>query len=116
MIAQKVPSLAYLAPEALQLAFGRQDIGPQLFRPQHYMAPFAHREVTEKRDHVSGDVDQQYPSQTYPVVHEADDRTGDEPSALHPGHQEGVRVNEPILRGQFLNEGGNGWPEHPEPG
>ncbi len=116
MIAQKVQSLAHLAPEALQLAFGREHVGTQLLRAQHDMAPFAHREVAEKRHDVGGNVDQQNAAQTDVVVHEADDRTGDEPSALHPCQQKRVRVHEPVLRGQFLNEGGDSRPEHPEPG
>src|SRR5579864_2833993 len=48
------------------------------------------------------------------VVHEADDRAGNQPSSLHACEQESIRLHELTFGCEFLNERGDGGPEHPE--
>ena len=50
------------------------------------------------------------------VVHEADERAGDEPSALNAGQKKSIRLHELTFRREFLDERGDGGPEHPEAG
>src|ERR1700722_20546159 len=50
------------------------------------------------------------------VVHERDNGAGDEPSALHAGEEESVRLNEFAFGREFLNERSDCGPEHPEAG
>ena len=78
MIAQEVQALAHVVPEKLQLVFRGADVGPQLFRAQHYVTSLAHGEVAQKRDDVSRNVNQQHATQPDVVVDEPDERTGDE--------------------------------------
>ena len=48
------------------------------------------------------------------VVHEADEGAGDEPASLHAGEKKSVRLHELAFGREFLNERGDGRPEHPE--
>ena len=50
------------------------------------------------------------------VVDESDDGAGDQPSALHARQQKGVGVDELFSGREFLNQRGDGRPEHPEAG
>src|ERR1041385_1966173 len=101
-------ALAHLEPEALKLAFRGNNVGSQLRGAHHHMAPFTNREVAEERNQLGGYVDSQHTAKADVVVHEADDRTGDEPSALHSRQQESIGVHEAALRREFLNEGSDG--------
>ena len=107
-------SLSQVVPEALQLSLCGSNIGSQLLGMNHHVTSFAHREVAKKRDNVGRNVNQQHAAQTDVVVHESNHRTGNQPSPLYARQQESVRMNEAILRSEFLNERGDGWPEHPE--
>ena len=80
------------------------------------MPSLPHREVAQKRNYIGADVNQQNTAKANLVENEADDRTRDQPSALHPGKQKSIGVNKFFARRQLLNEGGNGWPKHPETG
>src|ERR1700736_3523530 len=113
MVAKKVQALSQVVPEALQLTLGSEQVSTQLLGCENDMASFAYRQIAQERDYVGRDVDQQNTAKTDMVVHKANDRTGDEPSALHPGQQKCVRVDEPVLRGQFLNQGSDRRPKHP---
>ena len=50
------------------------------------------------------------------VVHEADDRAGDEPSSLNSGQEKSIRLHELAFGREFLDQRGDGRPEHPEAG
>ena len=50
------------------------------------------------------------------VVHEAHQRAGNEPSSLNPGQEKSIRLHELTFGREFLDEGRDGWPEHPEAG
>src|SRR5579872_2447054 len=114
MVAQKVKSFAHLAPEALQLSLRRDDIRAQLFRMDNDMPSLAHGEVTEERHHISGDVEHQHSAQPDVVVDETDDRAGNEKSPLHARQQKGIRLYELSFWSEFLDQCGDGRPEHPE--
>src|SRR5258706_8211502 len=116
MVAQKVQAFAHLEPEALKLGFSSQDIGAQLLGTQYHVASLPHGEIAKERNHVCGDVDQKHAAEADVVVHEADDRTGDEPSSLDAGQKKSIRLHELAFGREFLDEGGDGRPEHPEAG
>ncbi len=116
VITEKMQTFAHLAPEALKLIFRRDDVGPQFFRPQHDVASLAHGEVTQEGDYVGGDVNQQHAAQADVVINESDDGSGDEESTLYPGKQKRIGVHELAPRREFLDQGGNRRPEHPEAG
>ncbi len=50
------------------------------------------------------------------VVDESNDRPGNQPASLNSRQQKSVGMDELFSRRQFLDERGNGWPEHPEAG
>ncbi len=50
------------------------------------------------------------------VVHESDDRSGDEPSSLNSCEKKRIRLNKFTFGCEFLDECSDGWPEHPEAG
>src|SRR6202453_1525231 len=116
MIAKKEQTSAHIAPEALELSFSSENIGAQFLRAQNYVASFAHREIAAERNHVGGNIDQQNATETDVVVHESDEGAGDEPSSLNAGQKKRVGLHELALGREFLNQRGDGWPEHPETG
>ncbi len=48
------------------------------------------------------------------VVNEPNNGPGNQPTALDSRQQKRVGVDKLFSRRQFLNQRGNGWPEHPE--
>ena len=116
MVAQKMQSLAHLAAETFQLRFGGGKVGAEFRWTEHYMPSLTHREVTAERDHIGGNVDQQHTAEADVVVHKADDGAGNQPSSLHASQQERIGLHERPLRCEFLNQRGDGRPEHPETG
>src|SRR5438309_881894 len=116
MVAEEVQTLFHLAPKALQLRFGGEDVGTQFVGAQDYMPSFTHSEVAEERHHVGGNINQQHTAETDVVVHEAYDRAGDEPASLDAGEQERIGFYEFAFRRQLLDQRGDRWPEHPEAG
>ena len=80
------------------------------------MTSLAHGEIAQERNHVGGDIDQEHAAEADVVVHEADERAGDEPSSLHAREKKSIRLHELAFGREFLNECGDGRPEHPETG
>ncbi len=95
---------------------GGCEAGALRLRACHHVASFADVVIANKRDHVGGEVDYQYPAQPDVVVDEAHERAGDEPSALEAGHQHRVGVDVLIGWGDLLQQGVHSRPEHPEAG
>ena len=110
----KCETVSHLSAESGECSFGGDHIRLQRRGPAHNVPTFAHRKITQKRNHISGNINQQNSANTDVVVHKAYDRPGDQPSALYARQQERVGVHEFLTRSQFLNQRGNGRPEHPE--
>ena len=113
MVAQKDQALSHLAHEALHSGFSGLDIVLQFRRPRHD-ASLPHGKVAEEGNHVRADVDEQHATKTDMFVDESNDRPGDHPAALHSGEQNGVRPDKLSLGSEFLYQGCDGGPEHPE--
>ena len=45
MVAEKVQAFAHIAPEALELGFGGEDVGSQFFRAEYNVTSLTHREI-----------------------------------------------------------------------
>jgi hypothetical protein len=103
------PQLVYVAAHG---AFGTRTGVGRL----HHVPAVAHKQVAEERSRIGGAVDEQHAAQSNVVVNESHQRPGHQPSTLHHGQQEGVGVDKLGFRGHFLDEGGDGGPEHPEAG
>jgi hypothetical protein len=78
------------------------------------MATFSHEGVTENRKTVRSEIDKQNSAESDVVINEADDGSGDQPSALKTRQQRGIRVREFGVGRKFLQERGDRGPEHPE--
>src|SRR5437868_4107562 len=115
MLAQKLKALPHFTPKPLELGFGRDNIGPEFLRSNDDVPSLAHREVAEKRDHVSRYVQYQNSTESDVVVNKSHNRSRDQESSLYAREQECVRLHELAFRGEFLNERGDCGPEHPEP-
>ena len=100
----------------MRAGIGGREAGALRLRACHHVTSFADVVITNERDHVGGEVNHQYPAQPDVIVDEAHERAGDEPSPLEAGHQERVGVNVLIGRGDLLQQGVHGGPEHPEAG
>ena len=116
MIAQELDAFPKFVPEALLRRFGSGDIRSQFSGAGHHVLSFAHAEVAKKGDDVGGEVDQQHAAQSDVVVDEAHDRARHQPATLNAGQEEGVCFHELALGREFLDQRGDGWPEHPEAG
>src|SRR5208282_5631818 len=116
MFAQESEPFAHLAQEATDRGFSRGKIMAQFDRAREHMPPLTHGEVAGKRNDVGADVDEQHSAESDMFIDKSDQGTGNEPATLNSGEKKGIRLHERALRGQFLNERGDGRPEHPEAG
>src|SRR5581483_6803079 len=80
------------------------------------VAASADKQVADEGDDVGADVEQQHAAEADVVVDKADDGAGEQPSTLHAGEQEGVGSYELGVGREFLDERGDGGPEHAEAG
>src|ERR1700731_2456619 len=116
MIAEKMQTLSHFPPEALELCLCGPDVGAQLRGPETNVAAFANAEEAQTRTQVCGETYEQPAAQADVVVHQAADGSGNQPATLNARQQKRVGLNELALWGQFLNQGGDGGPEHPKTG
>ena len=98
LAAKKLNAFSHLAHEALQGGFRSHDVGAQLRRPGHDVAPLAHREIAEERNQVSGEIDEQHSAQPDAVVNESDDGAGNQPASLDSRQQKSVRMDKLFSR------------------
>src|SRR5258706_3780463 len=115
MVAEKNQSFAHLANKALDGSFRSFKIMLQFRCPRHDAA-LAYGEIAQERNDVGADVDQEHTAEADVFVYESDNRAGNHPSALHASQQERVRRHELAFGREFLDERGDGRPEHPEAG
>src|SRR4051812_41881707 len=77
---------------------------------------FPNERIARDREAVGRKVQEQYAAEPDVVIDETDDGSGDEPPALEPRKQRGIRLRELLIRSKFLEQRSDGRPEHPESG
>src|SRR5262249_31062477 len=85
-------------------------------RHAYDVASLADEEIAGEGYDVTDEVQKQHSAQADVVVHKADNCPGNQPPTLKAGQQKAVGLYEFLTWREFLDQGGHGGPEHPEPG